>query len=396
MQTETSSTLRCTACSAQTVRVFVELSAVPVHCNLLWPDRDGALASPRGDMRLGFCSTCGHVFNTAFDPGLMEYTQAYENSLHFSPRFQAYAEDLADRLIARHNIRNTDVIDIGCGKGDFLALLCERGDNKGYGFDPSYVPEIMPPERAARMTIIRDFYSPAYTSYKADLITCRHVLEHIQFPRNFVTNVRTAVGTRISTVVFFEVPNVLYTLKDLGIWDLIYEHCSYFSGPSLASVFRACGFAVQELHELYEGQFLGIATTPDRQDTPVSSPSPDVRMLAGLVEKFADSYSAKVQEWRGRFSSWSTRGERVAVWGGGSKGVTFLNTLKPGETVGCMVDINPRKQGMFVAGTGQKVVSPEYLKEYQPDAVVIMNPIYRDEIRRQLKDLGIPVPVVAA
>jgi len=258
------------------------------------------------------------------------------------------------------------------------------------------VPEIMPPERAARMTIIRDFYSPAYTSYKADLITCRHVLEHIQFPRNFVTNVRTAVGTRISTVVFFEVPNVLYTLKDLGIWDLIYEHCSYFSGPSLASVFRACGFAVQELHELYEGQFLGIATTPDRQDTPVSSPSPDVRMLAGLVEKFADSYSAKVQEWRGRFSSWSTRGERVAVWGGGSKGVTFLNTLKPGETVGCMVDINPRKQGMFVAGTGQKVVSPEYLKEYQPDAVVIMNPIYRDEIRRQLKDLGIPVPVVAA
>jgi SAM-dependent methyltransferase len=396
MHAETSSTLRCTACGAQTVRVFVELTAVPVHCNLLWPDHDGALGAPRGDMRLGFCSTCGHVFNTAFDPRLMEYTQAYENSLHFSPRFQAYAEDLADRLIARHNVRNTDVIDIGCGKGDFLALLCERGNNKGYGFDPSYVPEIMPADRAARMTIVRDFYSPAYTSYKADLITCRHVLEHIQFPRDFVTNVREAVGSRTSTVVFFEVPNVLYTLKDLGIWDLIYEHCSYFSGPSLASVFRACGFAVKELHELYEGQFLGISTTPDGTQTPASPASADVSGLAAFVDTFADSYRAKVGEWHARFSSWSARGERVAVWGGGSKGVTFLNTLKPGETVGCMVDINPRKQGMFVAGTGQKVVSPEYLKEYRPDAVVIMNPIYRDEIREQLKDLGVPAPVVVA
>ena len=64
-------------------------------------------------------------------------------------------------------------------------------------------------------------------------------------------------GERMNTIVFFEMPNVMYTLKDLGIWDLIYEHCSYFSVPSLREVFRACGFTVKELHELYEGQFLG-------------------------------------------------------------------------------------------------------------------------------------------
>ncbi len=381
----------CTACGTATVKSFVEIRDVPVHCNLLWPTHESALTAPRGDITLGFCTTCGHVFNTAFDPVLMEYTQAYENSLHFSPRFQQYADALARRLIDRYGIRGKDVIDVGCGKGDFLAMVCEHGNNRGFGFDPSYVPEHMAPDKAARMTIIQDFYSPEYASTKADLISCRHVLEHIQYPRQFVDNVRAAVGDRHSTVVFFEVPNVLYTLKDLGIWDLIYEHCSYFSVPSLREVFRASGFAVKELHELYEGQFLGIdsfASPVSQQGLDDATPD-DVRLMGTFVQRFAAEYAGKVGVWGKRLAQWKEKNAKVAVWGGGSKGVTFLNVLRPGPTVGCMVDINPRKQGMFVAGTGQQIVPPEYLQSYKPDVVVIMNPVYREEINGLLSNMGL-------
>lgn len=381
----------CTACGSKEIRTIVSIARVPIHCNVLYPTREAALAAPRGDIALAFCDTCGHVFNRSFDPSLMEYTQAYENSLHFSQRFQEYASALAHRLIDRYQIRGKDVVDVGCGKGDFLSMLCEYGDNRGFGFDPSYVPENMTPERAARMTIVQDFYSARYASTRADLITCRHVLEHIQHPRAFVENVRQTVGSRLETVVFFEVPNVMYTLKDLGIWDLIYEHCSYFSPPSLREVFRSCGFAVKELHELYEGQFLGIdmvaaPTSPAGQDPQTPA---DVRTIAGYAQKFGDEYSAKVAHWKGRLEEWTRLGKRVAAWGGGSKGVTFLNVLQPGTTVGCMVDINPRKQGMFVSGTGQPVVGPEELRRYAPDVVVIMNPVYKAEITAQLASLGL-------
>jgi len=381
----------CTACGATTVNSVVAIRSVPIHCNLLWPTHEEALKAPSGDITLGFCTTCGHVFNTTFDPAVMEYTQAYENSLHFSPRFQQYADALARRLVERYAIRQKDVVDVGCGKGDFLAMLCEHGDNRGFGFDPSYVPEHMAPDKAARMTIVQDFYSPQYASTKADLITCRHVLEHIQYPRTFVRNVRTAVGDRLSTVVFFEVPNVLYTLKDLGIWDLIYEHCSYFSVPSLREVFRACGFTVTELHELYEGQFLGIdtvAASAPQGGLDAATPG-DVKRIADYVNRFAAEYDAKVSQWRQKLARWKEKNAKVAVWGGGSKGVTFLNVLKPGPTVGCMIDINPRKQGMFVAGTGQKIVAPEHLQSYRPDVVVIMNPVYKEEINGILGELGL-------
>ena len=388
---------RCRVCGSGSVAEFVKILQVPVHCNLLWPTRDAALGAPRGDLRLGFCSDCGHVFNISFDPGLMEYTQAYENSLHFSPRFQAYAEALATRLIEQYGLRGKDVIDIGCGKGDFLALLCSLGENRGVGFDPSYVPEQMHKPGADRMTIVQDFYSPRYSGYRADLMTCRHVLEHIPVPREFLQNIRSAIGERPDTVVFFEVPNVLYTLRDMGIWDLIYEHCSYFSGPSLERLFGLSGFDVCGRSEMYEGQFLGIDAIPRSPGTSPASPRQEsLEELKGYVAAFAENYKQKVALWRQTFAHAAAQGERVVVWGGGSKGVTFLNTLDTARVVQYMVDINPRKHGMYVGGSGQRIVAPEFLLDYKPDMIVVMNPVYVHEIREHLDTMEIASPVTVA
>ncbi len=385
----------CPVCNGLSTESLITITGVPVHCNVLWDTAGKALSAPRGDLHLGFCPECGHVFNTSFDPSIMEYTQSYENSLHFSPRFQTYATALADRLIATYGIRGKHVIDIGCGKGDFLAMLCLQGDNTGVGFDPSYVPEHMEAKAAAKMDIVQDFYSPRYTHYSADLLTCRHVLEHIQKPRDFVRNVRDAVGDRPQSVVFFEVPNVMYTLKDLGIWDLIYEHCSYFSRWSLARVFTEEGFDVLGEEELYEGQFLGIDLRTSTGHSVFHADGGPAAMV-GDVKKFVHNYQSKVSEWTDIFTDLRRRGKRAAIWGGGSKGTMFLNTLKPGEAVACMVDINPRKQGMYVAGTGYPVVPPERLRALEVETVVVMNPIYREEIGAQLNSLGISANLLVA
>jgi len=327
----------------------------------------------------------------------MEYTQDYENSLHFSPRFQGYAESLAARLIERYDLHGKDIIEIGCGKGDFLRLLCELGGNRGVGFDPSYVPEQNDNATAGRITFIRDFYSERYASYKADLICCRHVLEHIQFPRDFLTSVRRSIGNRLGTGVFFEVPNVLFTLRDLGIWDLIYEHCSYFSSSSLSHLFRACGFDVCDLTEAYEGQFLSIEALPGEGLTdPTRDPRDDLEEMAHDVATFGDKYRSKAQVWRRNLERIASTGQRAVIWGAGSKGVTFLNALATQGQIAYAVDINPRKQGMYLAGTGQQVVPPEFLRDYQPDVVIVMNPIYQREIQHITEGLGLTTQFVHA
>ena len=79
----------------------------------------------------------------------------------------------------------------------------------------------------------------------------------------------------------------------------------------------------------------------------------------------------------------------MALWGSGSKGVTFLNLLDPGPVVQSVVDINPHKHGRFVAGTGHRVVAPEALIPDPPEMVVMTNPLYALEIEAEIRRMGI-------
>ncbi len=384
-------------CPESEVIPLIEMKQVPVHCNVLWPSREAARNAPRGDIHLGYLPGCGHTYNLAFDPSLMEYTQEYENSLHFSPRFQEYATALADGLVEKYDLRDKDIVEIGAGKGDFLIMLCALQGNRGWGYDPSYVPD--EGYTAPNVTFVQDFYTEKYIDQPADLIVCRHVLEHIPDPDAFIAQVRRAVGGQRS-VVFFEVPNSLWTLRRGGIWDVIYEHCSFFSPFSLAHLFRRHGFDVLAVNEVFGGQFVTIEVVPSgagEQPSATASFSPaDLAALTADAHAFAESYRAKREEWQTRLATLAAEGKRGVVWGAGSKGVTFLNAMAAGDEIAAVVDINPRKQGKYVAGTGQRIVAPAELAELRPDFVIIMNANYRDEIGRMLVEVGVAAEILVA
>ena len=309
--------INCPICRKTNTIPFIKMSQVPVHCNLLWPTRAGALSAPRGDIELGFCPDCGHVFNLTYDPALMEYTQDYENSLHFSPRFQRYATSLARGLVDRYDIRDKDVVELGAGKGDFLAMLSDLGGNRGVGFDPSYAPG--PEEhKNKQLTFIQDFYSEKYSDYEADLICCRHVLEHVEDPNSFVATVRRAAGHRLATVVFFEVPNFLFTLNELGVWDIIYEHCSYFSHYSLAQLFRQNGFKVLDISTTFEDQFLTIEASPSAESGQViPDESSGLKEMTASITDFAREYQQIVDAWQQRLQQIVDRGQTSRCLGRG-------------------------------------------------------------------------------
>jgi SAM-dependent methyltransferase len=377
----------CPACAAAAVRPLIALRDVPVFCNVLWPTREQALTAARGDLELGFCHACGHIFNFAFDAGKMSYTEVYENSLHFSQHFNAYAEGLARHLVETYGIRGKDVIDIGCGKGDFLALVCKAGGNRGVGFDKSYAPGEATHDKDARLAFVQDFYGERYSHHPVDLLSCRHVLEHIEDPIGFLRSINATIAGKDGIVVFFEVPNAMYTLRDLGIWDLIYEHCSYFSPSSLSRLFAANGYAIRSVRELYDGQFLGIECVPAAPGTSSFAP-PAMTELRASVAQFAERYRSKVQHWQAVNAELEAANRRAVVWGGGSKGVTFLNVLKP-KAVQAVVDLNPRKHGKFVPGTGHQVVGPDRLAELKPDVIIVMNEVYENEIRADVRACGL-------
>ncbi len=382
----------CVVCFSENLEPVVSIPHVPIHCNRLAETAEEARAAPRGPIRLVFCRDCGHVFNAAFDGRHMDYSTGYETSQHFSGAFRDYARTLAGRLIERYALVGKDVIEIGCGQGEFLELLCSLGGNRGIGFDPCIAEG---PDRG--IEIVHDDFSGKYAHYEADLICCRHVLEHLPYPGTFLESLRRTVGERERTAVFFEVPNVLATLKEMAVWDVIYEHCSYFCKNSLRRVFVDSGFAVRHLEEAFGGQFLCVEASPhcgsnDRGEFDGS----DLEEVAMRASVFPARYREKVAAWRARLDHLAEARKRVVVWGAGSKGATFLNTVEVESEVACIVDANPRKQGRFIPGTGHRIVCPEELSVHRPDMVIAMNPIYVAEIERSLAGLELTAQVIPA
>lgn len=380
----------CAVCGASNQEVFFRQPQMPVFCNILWSSSEAAITCPRGDIVLAFCHKCGFIGNIAFEASRLEYSAEYENSLHYSPRFREYAESLAHRLIDNYDLYGKYIIEIGCGKGDFLMMLCRLGKNRGIGFDRSYVPEPEHKHAGSDITFVQDFYSPKYANHQADLICCRHVLEHFDQPTDYLREIGSIIKDTNRTALFFEVPNSLQTFRKMAIWDIIYEHPSYFTPVSLRATFRHAGFTVKRTSEEFEGQFLTIDAIRAKDDIPSREPEiDDLQSLRNDVVSFTEKFNLKREEWMTTLDKQFSSSRRVVVWGSGSKGVTFLNMLADKNQIQYAVDINPRKQGKFIAGTGQQVVAPEFMAEYQPEAVFIANPIYEEEIRRLSSEFGI-------
>lgn len=383
----------CRVCGDGEIRPLLEERSVPLYCNVLRADRDSAVDAPRGPLQLSVCAGCGHVYNEAFVPELLDYTPAYENSLHHSPHFQGYAGDLARSLVESYDVRGRLVVDVGCGRGDFLALVCRLGGNVGRGYDRSCPPDAEAMADGLDLVFVSEFFTRTTALPPIDLLMCRQVLEHIADPAAFLAEIVASPAVTPGTVLFFEVPNAAYTLEGDGIWDLIYEHCSYFTRGSLVTLFERCGLEVVATRDLYSGQYLGIEARPRR--AAAASRAPAAGPAADAAASFAGRYRAKLSWWQDAVARWAADGERIVVWGAGSKGVSFLDALGP-TPIAYAVDLNPRKHGRFLPGSGAEVVAPEFLRAYRPDRVILMNAVYREEVAGLLAGLGLAPALVAA
>src|SRR3546814_10391988 len=111
----------CPSCGSSACDLFYEVDAVPTNSCLLVPDREAALRFPTGDIRLRFCRRCGFIFNAAFRPELTTYSEAYEETQSFSPTFNVFNRDLAERLIERYGLRDRDKI----GRASCRERVCQ-------------------------------------------------------------------------------------------------------------------------------------------------------------------------------------------------------------------------------------------------------------------------------
>jgi len=204
----------------------------------------------------------------AFDTRLLEYGDDYDNTQSHSPSFKAYLDMLVQHLVEQRGVGGARVVEVGCGNGDFLRRLVAADSTiQGWGFDPSHVgPET---ELDGRLRFRRELYGPGCEATHADVVVCRHVIEHVADPLALLATVRAALERSPQARVFFETPSLEWILHHRVSWDLFYEHCSLFTEQSLATAFTRAGFRTVEVSRSFGDQYLWLEarleTDPSRE-----------------------------------------------------------------------------------------------------------------------------------
>ncbi|MEL6997628.1 MAG: class I SAM-dependent methyltransferase [Pseudomonadota bacterium] len=385
----------CPACRAGGSVPLYSLPAIPVQSCILLDTCEEARRFPRSALELMFCGECGFIYNALFDESLVDYASTTEESQHFSDTFNSFARKLVAEIGERYDLVGKQVLEVGCGKGDFLLYLIEHTGCRGLGVDPGYIPERLLSKGGETVPFIRDYFDPRAIAEAPDFVVCRHTLEHIGPVAEFVGDIASTFGKTREVGIFFETPDMRRILEEGAFWDIYYEHCSYFTAGTHARLFEREGMVVEDVHLDYDDQYIiqyARYAEDETRSMVFADELAEIRVLAA-------AFPAKVREiqekWRTFLAERKARGNKVAIWGGGSKGVAFLTSTDLTAEVDQVIDINPYKQGKFVPGTGHEVLSPKQLPADPPDVVIVMNPIYVSEIREVLASMDLHPELVA-
>jgi len=351
---------------------------------------DEATEVPRGDIDLVVCHRCAHLYNRSFDESLLDYDASYENTLHFSPKFRSFAEGLADRLVSEYDLTDAVVAELGSGPGHFMSMLCDRGVAHGFGYDPSYAPDRLGSPDHESVAISTDLF-PADGSLEVSLAFSQHVLEHLTDPVAALAAQRAAV-VATDGVVYSEVPNGALMVERCALWDLIYEHLSYFVPTSFELAHARAGLAMRSTGASFDDQFMWGEACVGEVDDRLDGAAVNAAIDAAIA--FGDLARRRIEDAHDQLADAAVAGPAV-LWGAGSKGATYLNLVSDVVPVDGVIDINPRKDGWGVPGTTLTIGPPESLVEIRPRTVIVANPAYVDEVRSTLRELGVDSQVVA-
>jgi hypothetical protein len=205
------------------------------------------------------------------------------------------------------------------------------------------------------------------------LILLRHVLEHVETPREFVAHLREFL--RAQGQLWIEVPDLESTVRGRR-WSNFYQlHCSYFSQPTLDALLGEAGCFC------FEGEVVDVFGGSLLRRFAFGRPKPKAELPRW------GTLAAQVDEFKRNLNHLTARMPDPCVgYGAGERTAVTLGFCPVVERkLKGLYDSNPRLDGRFLAGTQVPIAHKEQLFRQPPAAILLFALSHQEEILAELK-----------
>jgi len=326
------------------------------------PDAQSIESDTGVDLVVCQCSGCGLV-QLGNEP--VPYYKEVIRTAAFSPEMRTFRLEQFKDFVNRFSLGGKKVLEIGCGKGEYLCLMRESGaDAYGVEQGEESVNECV----KAGLKVTRGFVeadSDILCDAPFDAFFILNFLEHIPDLNSTLRGIHN--NLRDKAVGLVEVPNFDMILKNTMFSEFIGDHLYYFTGDTLRSTLNRNGFEVLECNQIWYDYILSAVV---RKRAPLD--------LSGFAH-FQHQLSEELQNHIASFGE-----KKVAVWGAGHQALAVLALADLADKIRYVIDSAPFKQGKFTPSTHIPIVPPETLTEDPADAVIVMAASYSDEVAKIL------------
>jgi 2-polyprenyl-3-methyl-5-hydroxy-6-metoxy-1,4-benzoquinol methylase len=376
--------------------VFIDLVNSPASNSFL---RQEQLNEPETfyPLKVYTCSNCFLVQVDEFKKSDSIFNDEYLYFSSYSQSWLAHSKQYTEAMTGRFGLNeNSQVVEIASNDG-YLLQYFKQKNIPVLGVEPTANTAKVAQEKGIESIV--DFFGVRLAKQlsaqnrKADLLLGNNVLAHVPDIVDFVGGMK--IMLKDTGVITMEFPHLMQ-LVDFNQFDTIYhEHFSYLSFNSVSRIFAAAGLKMFDVEEIpTHGGSLRIYAKHMEDNSKAESPR-----VSALLEKenakgittlsYYDNFQEKAFKVKLSLLDFLTEkkrlGKKVAAYGAAAKGNTLLNYCGiKNDLIDFVVDANPHKQNKFLPASHIPVMNEQFLKDQQPDYVIILPWNLREEITNQL------------
>jgi SAM-dependent methyltransferase len=323
-----------------------------------------SLGSDKGvDLEVCQCSGCGLV-QLSNNP--VPYYREVIRATSFSEEMRKFRLSQFGSLIQKFSLKGKNIIEIGCGRGEYLSLMQQCGlDAYGLEHSPNSVAQC----KNDGLKISKGFVENGdYRIDNApfDAFFMMNYLEHLPDPNAVLRGICNNVVD--DAVGIIEVPNFDMILRRKLFSEFVGDHLCYFTRETLNTTLRLNGFEIIECNEVWYDYIIS-AIVKKREKLNLSH-----------FNDFQEKIKNEIQEYVARFKH-----KKVAIWGAGHQAFAVISLAELSDKIEFVIDSAVFKQGKYTPATHIPIVSPDNLKTNAIDAVIVMAAGYSNEVATILR-----------